>query len=96
MIKHIVAWDIIDTDKQHNVKKLKSLLEELPDLIPEIVSYEVGINIKDSENAKDMILLSSFQDEAGLQTYAEHPEHQRVVLELRKVSRKTMVVDFKV
>ncbi|MBT3228268.1 MAG: Dabb family protein [Candidatus Marinimicrobia bacterium] len=96
MIKHIVAWDFIGTDKQHNVERLKTLLEELPELIPEIVSYEVGINIKDSENAKDMILLSSFQDEAGLQSYAEHPEHQRVVQELRKVSSKTVVVDFKV
>ncbi len=94
MIKHIVAWDFPEEQKSENIAKLKALLEELPTLISEIETYEVGINIKDSENAKDMILISGFKDQAALDRYAVHPEHQRVVQELRKVATKTVVVDF--
>ncbi len=96
MIKHIVAWDVPEAGKSENITRLKTLLEELPGLIPEIKLYEVGVNIKDSEHAKDMILLSGFADQAALDRYAVHPEHQRVVQELRKVAQKTVVVDFEV
>ncbi|NQV29633.1 MAG: Dabb family protein [Candidatus Marinimicrobia bacterium] len=96
MIKHIVAWDFVEENKNSNLDKMKSLLEELPDFISEIESFEVGLNIGNSDVAKDMVLISSFADEVALQRYADHPEHQRVVQELRKVSSKTMVVDYKV
>ncbi len=96
MIKHIVAWDFADDNKQNNLMRLKNLLEELPALISEIETFEVGLNIKTSDVAKDMVLVSSFPDEAALQRYTDHPEHQRVVSELRKVASKTVVVDYKV
>jgi len=96
VIKHVVAWDFKEAGKQENIQKLKGLLEKLPALIPEIKSYEIGVNIKDSEIAKDMVLIFAFADEASLQRYSDHPEHQRVVAELRKVSQKTVVVDFEV
>ncbi len=96
MIKHIVAWDFAVDSKQSNLKRMKNLLEELPALISEIETFEVGLNLKDSDVAKDMVLVSSFADEGALQRYTDHPEHQRVVQELRKVSSKTVVVDYKV
>ncbi|MCF7823851.1 MAG: Dabb family protein [Candidatus Marinimicrobia bacterium] len=94
MIKHIVAWDFPEEGKKQNIRRMKNLLEELPGLIPEIMAYEIGVNIKDSEFAKDMILISVFKDVSALQTYSDHSEHQRVVQELRKVAKKTVVVDF--
>jgi len=95
MIKHIVAWDLpTGAGKSEQIKLLKILLEELPALIPEIQSYEVGVNIKVAENAKDMILISTFKDQQDLTQYAGHPEHQRVLTELRKVALNTVVVDF--
>lgn len=94
MIKHVVAWDFENDGKAENVKLLKRLLEELPALIPEIVSYEVGVNINESEFSKDMVLISVFADKEALQTYSDHPEHQRVVKKLREVAVKTVVVDF--
>ncbi|NQV16890.1 Dabb family protein [bacterium] len=96
MIKHVVAWDFPETDKIENITRLKALLEALPALISDFKSYEIGVNIKDSENAKDMILISAFEDAEALQRYVVHPEHQRVLKELRKIAQKTMVVDFQV
>ncbi len=95
MIKHVVCWEFGEKNKSSNLNKMKELLEELPGLIPAIAGYEVGLNIKNSELAMDMVLISSFADEAALQTYAEHPEHRRVVQALHKVTENAVIVDYK-
>lgn len=94
MIKHVVSWEFTEGNKTGNLKKMKRLLEELPDLIPVIEDYEVGLNIKDSELAMDMVLISSFADEAALKNYATHPEHKRVVEALHKVTTRAVIVDY--
>jgi len=95
MIKHVVSWGFAKEKKADNLKKMKAMLEELPALIPAIVDYEVGLNIKVSDLAMDMVLISSFADEAALQVYASHPEHRRVVEALHKVTTKAVIVDYK-
>ncbi len=96
MIKHIVAWEFAEENKAANLERMKALLEELPELISEIEGYEVGLNIKVSELAMDMVLISAFADEIALEAYSAHPDHQRVVQELHKVSRKAVIVDYKI
>ena len=94
MLKHVVAWNFKAENKAENLLRMKQLLDELPGLIPEILSYEVGINISVSEQARDLVLISAFADQAALQRYTVHAEHQRVVAALRQVSQKTVVVDY--
>ncbi|NQV42294.1 MAG: Dabb family protein [Candidatus Marinimicrobia bacterium] len=96
MIKHVVSWEFAEENKAGNLLRMKELLEELPSLISVIEDYEVGLNIKDSELAMDMVLVSSFADEAALQTYANHAEHKRVVEALHKVTTRAVIVDYKV
>ncbi len=96
MIKHVVSWEFTEENKTDNLKRMKELLDELPSLIPAIEDYEVGLNIKVSELAMDMVLISSFADETALQTYANHPEHKRVVEALHGVTTKAVIVDYKV
>ena len=95
MIKHVVSWEFAEDNKTENLKNMKALLEELPALIPVIEGYEVGLNIKDSDLAMDMVLISSFADEASMQQYATHPEHRRVVEALHGVTTKAVIVDYK-
>ena len=96
MIKHVVSWEFATENKTGNLKRMKELLEELPALIPAIEDYEVGLNIKNSELAMDMVLVSSFADGAALQTYANHPEHKRVVEALHQVTTRAVIVDYKI
>jgi len=56
MIKHVVSWEFAQENKAANLKKMKDLLEGLPSFISDIVEYEVGLNIKVSELAMDMVL----------------------------------------
>ena len=96
MIKHIVMWKLGD-DQDRNADKaelLKSELEKLPDLIPQIAGYEVGIDISRNERSFDVVLLSEFHDENDLEIYRTHPAHKQAVDKIRSLTDKAHFVDF--
>lgn len=58
MIKHIVFIRLkaADDEKLKNLNQLKEALDNLPSQIPEIKSFETGLNISDSSSASDIAL----------------------------------------
>ena len=94
MYKHIVSWEFAEENKSANLKRMKLLLEALPAHIPEIMELEVGLNVRDSKLAMDMVLITTFADETAYKIYATHPEHSRVVQELHKVTVEAVIVDY--
>ena len=97
MIKHIVFIKSIDSNKVKSatiIKELAYQLRALEDLIKEIESIEVGINISKRESAYDLSLLTSFKNEDDLNTYRYHPEHQKVIDFIREYNLQTVVVDY--
>ncbi len=100
MIKHIVMWRLKEkasgAAKEENARAMKARLEALPEGIPEIRHLEVGLNIKDSERAADVVLCSEFDSVQDLATYSKHPAHQEVVAFVREIVSETRVVDYEV
>ena len=98
MYKHIVMWKLKESamgkTREENALMIKSELEKLPHLIPQISSYEVGINLSSSERSCDVALSSEFKTEDDFEAYRVHPEHKKVVEKIRSVSDQTYVVDF--
>ncbi len=95
MIKHIVMFKLKDaSDKVTQTAHLKSELEKLKSTIPEIIDYEVGINISTGSSAFDLVLISSFEDEAALERYRVHPVHQKVVEYINEITSDRRVVDY--
>ena len=94
MYKHIVCWEFAEKNKGSNLEAMKLLLEALPVHIPEILELEVGLNVKDSPRVMDMVLSTSFADEAAYQVYATHPAHGKVVEALHKVTVEAVIVDY--
>ena len=98
MFKHIVMWKLKDSAAGNssidNAQLIKSSLEKLPILIPQISKYEVGINISDSEVSYDLVLYSDFKNEEDFKIYRDHAEHKKVVDIIRERSAKTHVVDY--
>ena len=97
MIKHIVmiqlkAFD--STTKSEHLLRLKTQLDKLPELIPEIKNYETGINHAESPNAYDFVLISAFDSIQDLKTYSKHPDHQKVLTYINEISDERKVVDF--
>jgi len=80
--------------KHENAKKIKILLDSLPAKIDQIREYEIGINIKESERASDIVVLSAFDSLEDLGAYSSHPEHRKAVEYILKVSCETRAVDF--
>lgn len=81
MVKHIILWKLNSeyTPTQANEIKndIKSSLEGLKGKIPGMLDIRVNINPLASSNA-DVMLDSTFEDEAALKVYSVHPEHVEV------------------
>lgn len=101
MIKHIVMWKLLEEangySKQENAKEFKSQLESLIPKIEAIVSMEVGIGYLEAGGAVfDMVLTTSHATKEDLNTYAVHPEHQKVVSFAKTIVAERRVVDYEV
>ena len=98
MFKHIVMWELKDSaagnSRIENAQLIKSSLEKLPMLIPQIVNYVIGINISESPASNDLVLNSSFKSKEDFEIYRDHAEHKKVVELIRELSAKTHVVDY--
>lgn len=81
MIKHVILWTLkeeFSEEEKFNIKKgIKEGLEGLKGQIPGLVEIKVVIDCLESSNAQVM-LDSTFTDEAALKAYAVHPAHVTV------------------
>lgn len=81
MVKHVILWTLkeeySDEQKKEIKKDIKAGLEDLKGKIPGLVDIRVNIDGLASSNA-DLMLDSTFEDEASLKGYAVHPEHVAV------------------
>jgi hypothetical protein len=83
-----------EENKEANLARVKAMLEALPQKIDTLKSMEVGIDISRSERSFDMVLISTFDDQEGLNVYAPHPAHQEVVSVIKEVTLLSKVVDY--
>lgn len=98
MVQHIIIWDLKDTlspeEKKAEALKIKTGLESLQGKIDGLLEIKVGINLLPSSNG-DVILLSSFRDEASLKGYQSHPEHLAVANGIvRPITQNRKCMDF--
>lgn len=81
MVKHIILWKLkeeLSAEEKETVKReIKEGLEGLKGKIPGLLDIRVRIGGLESSNA-DVMLDSSFENEAALKGYAVHPEHLAV------------------
>lgn len=65
ILKHIVMWRFQDfaegRTRTENAQWMKEHLEALVGRVPELLSAEVGINIKESDAAYDAVLTATFR-----------------------------------
>ena len=76
MVKHVIIWALKDdiADKKELMKKIKVELEGLVGKIEGLL--EMKIIIEGLPSCKgDLMLDSTFTDEAALKYYSAHPDH---------------------
>lgn len=100
MIHHIVMFKLLETpdgnQKERNKLEVKKQLEGLPAKIDVIRSMEVGINVKESARAFDIVLVSTFDNLEDLETYRVHPAHQEFVDYVGQIREQTASVDYEI
>lgn len=98
MIKHIVLWKLAEEADGHsraeNLRRMKSAIEAMRDVVPGIVELEVGIDFEGSDAAWDIALYSAFQTREALDAYQVHPEHEKVKQLVAAVRTDRAVVDY--
>ena len=100
MVKHIILWQLKDEYSEEEKAAIKAAiktdLEALQGKIPGLLEIKVQITRLASSNA-DLMLDSSFEDEAALKGYAVHPEHVKVADEkVRLFTKSRSCLDFEV
>ncbi|MDD2829655.1 MAG: Dabb family protein [Sulfuricurvum sp.] len=94
MLIHIVMFQFKEENKSENLVRVKAMLEALPQKIETLKSMEVGIDISKSERSFDLVLVSTFEDQEGLDFYVPHSAHQEVVSVIKEVTSLSKVVDY--
>jgi len=94
MITHIVMLKAKNSTSKEQLEDIKNQLEELPKYIAELKHMEAGINFKDSDRAMELALISRFDTKEGLEVYATHPDHLKVVKIIKELCDYTKVVDY--
>ena len=98
MVKHIILWQLKDelsTEEKKVIKaEMKEALEGLVGKIPGLLEVKVQTEGLASSNA-EVMLDTSFTDEAALKVYATHPEHVAVADgKVRPFTKTRLCLDF--
>ncbi len=94
MLTHIVCWkykpEVTAEQRAEHIAKL----QDLPNVIPDIVSFAVGADVLHLERSFDTGLVAVYPNRAALDAYTIHEAHQKVVAFGREIAEKVVSVDF--
>ncbi len=91
MFTHVVMFKLKDkADCEETVAKLRSLEGKVPSLR----QIEVGQDVLQSGRSFDIVLITKFDDLAGMQAYQTDPNHVTVVEHMHRVAETAVAVDY--
>ncbi|TFC45614.1 Dabb family protein [Cryobacterium sp. TMT1-21] len=95
MIRHIVSWQLAETEpaaKARVAAEIASRLTALVGVVDEIRSLRVDADVAGGTNW-DVVLVADFDDLAAVGRYQVHPAHQAAGTYIRSVVTARMAVD---
>jgi hypothetical protein len=94
MLTHIVCWKYKSETTQEQKEAHLAKLKNLPNVIPNIISFNLGFDILRLERSFDLGLVAVYPNRAALVFYTVHPEHQTVAALGKEIAEKVVSVDF--
>ena len=79
MIRHIALLQLADTTTDQQRAIIIDKLRSLPGIVPEIVSYSVGLNAGSADGNSSLAVVGDFEDLAGYEAYASNEDHLEVI-----------------
>ena len=94
MITHVVLLKFKSEVSDAQIEELTKSLDELPNKITEIHSYEFGRDLVRSERSYDFALVSLFANLEALKRYLKHRDHLPVAEKIQNMCDSVITVDF--
>ena len=94
MLTHIVCWKYKKETTPEQIETHLIKLRNLPKVIPNILSFNVGRDVLHLERSFDTGLVAIYPDRAALDFYTDHPTHREVAALGKEIAEKVVSVDF--
>ncbi|MDX1709354.1 MAG: Dabb family protein [Desulfobacterales bacterium] len=94
MINHVVLIKFKTEVKDADIDALEKSLDDLPNRIIEIQTYEFGRDLLHTARSYDFGLVALFANLEAVQRYQEHPAHLKVLQKITRLSERILTVDF--
>ena len=94
MLNHVVLMKFNAGVADSDIQELEDMLDELPNKITEIHSYEFGRDIIRSPGSYDFALVSLFANPEALERYRQHRHHLPVLRKIKLICESVVRVDF--
>lgn len=94
MINHVVLIKFKPGVKDTDIDDLEKNLDNLPNKIIEIQTYEFGRDLLHSDRSYDFALIALFANLDAIKRYQEHPAHLKILQKISKLSANILTVDF--
>ena len=91
MIYHVVLFRL---HRPEDIEATAGVLRAMEGQIPTLRVLRVGIEEKRSDRSSDIALITGFDDYEGLEAYASHPVHLKVLDHMRTVVAESRKVDW--
>jgi hypothetical protein len=79
--RHVVLFTWISEATREQKAAVAGRLSELPGAIPEIQSYEIGVDAGINEGNYDFALVADFADRESYLVYRDNPYHRQIIAE---------------
>lgn len=94
MLIHIVCWKYKPETTGEMREEHRAELKNLPNVIPDILSFSVGADILHLERSFDTGLVATYPTREALDFYTEHPDHLQVAALGKQIAQQVVSVDF--
>lgn len=94
MLTHIVCWKYKSETTQEQKEEHLAKLKNLPNVIPNIISFNLGFDVLHLERSFDLGLVAVYPNRAALDFYTEDATHREVQALGRQIAERVVSVDF--
>ena len=94
MINHVVLIKFKPGVSDSDIAALEKTLDDLPNRIVEIQTYEFGRDLHHTEKSYDFALVALFANPETLRRYQQHPAYLEVLQKITRLSETVLTVDF--
>lgn len=94
MINHVVLIKFKPGVSDSDIEALEKSLDDLPNRIVEIHTYEFGRDLLHTARSYDFALVALFANLEAVQRYQENPAHLKVWQKIIRLSENIFTVDF--